>query len=190
MFLLFACLVNTVVSLRIAGSVVTLDVVVSPGTPPSLVQVQLRPDWAPLGVHRFREIVQMGNLDGAAFFRVVPGFIVQFGLPASPMDDDLSTITDDPVAVSNKRGTLVFATSGPNTRTSQLFINLGDNAMLDAQGFAPIGTVEVGMDVVDRINPEYAEKPDQFLVATQGDTYLNATFPNLARIQKAGLTGI
>merc|ERR1719298_283333 len=134
---------------------------------PSAVRVKLHPEWAPLGVQRFVELVNSHALDQAAFFRVVPGFIVQFGLPATPQPD-IPALQDDPVKVSNKRGTVVFATAGPNTRTNQLFINLGDNAGLDGQGFSPIGEVLEGMDAVDAINPEYGETPDQGAITEKG----------------------
>merc|ERR1719375_1320553 len=96
-----------------SSSDVVMQLVRTPGTPPKTVRVKLHPEWAPIGVAQFQKLVSSHSLDQAAFFRVVPGFIVQFGLP---------------VQASNKRGTLVFATAGPNTRTNQLFINLGNNA--------------------------------------------------------------
>src|SRR5579863_1030305 len=114
-------------------------------------------DWAPLGADRFYNLVKNGFFTNAAFFRVVVSprpFIVQFGLNASPAINkawEHASIKDDPVMGSNTRGTLVFATAGPNTRTTQLFINLNNNAPLDASGFAPFGTITDGMDVVDKI---------------------------------------
>ena len=115
--------------------------------------VEVHRDWAPLGADRFYNLVQNRFFTDAAFFRVVPNFIVQFGLPANPAVNTVwqsANIKDDPVKQSNKRGMVVFATAGPNTRTTQLFINLKDNgASLDGQGFAPFGTVTEGMDIVD-----------------------------------------
>src|SRR5271165_5483259 len=112
--------------------------------------VEVHRDWAPLGADRFYNLVRRGFFTNAAFFRVVPGFVVQFGLNADPAVNKAwhdANIHDDPVKQSNKRGTLVFATAGPNTRTTQFFINFGDNARLDAMGFAPFGEIVEGMDV-------------------------------------------
>ena len=131
--------------------------------------VEVHRAWAPLGADRFYNLVRNGFFTDAAFFRVVVKprpFIVQFGLNANPAVNKVwqsANIKDDPVMGSNKRGTLVFATAGPNTRTTQLFINLNDNAFLDSMGFAPFATVAEGMDIVDKIYPDYAERPDQGL---------------------------
>jgi peptidyl-prolyl cis-trans isomerase A (cyclophilin A) len=143
---------------------------------------------APLGADRFYNLVKNGYFTNAAFFRVVPGFIVQFGLNANPAVNKVwmnANIKDDPVMGSNKRGTLVFATAGPNTRTTQLFINFGDNAALDRQGFAPFGTVTEGMDVVDKIYPGYGERPDQQRITEEGKAYLDKNFPMLDSIKTA-----
>jgi peptidyl-prolyl cis-trans isomerase A (cyclophilin A) len=143
---------------------------------------------APLGADRFYNLVKNGYFTNAAFFRVVPGFIVQFGLNANPAVNKVwmnANIKDDPVMGSNKRGTLVFATAGPNTRTTQLFINFGDNAGLDRQGFAPFGTVTEGMDVVDKIYPGYGERPDQQRITEEGKAYLDKNFPMLDSIKAA-----
>ena len=117
--------------------------------------VEVHRDWAPLGADRFYNLVKNGFFTNTAFFRVVPGFMVQFGLAANPAVNkawETANIKDDPVKQSNKRGMLTFAkTSLPNSRSTQLYINFGDNAGLDPQGFAPIGTVLEGMDVVDKI---------------------------------------
>src|SRR5271165_7517966 len=117
--------------------------------------IEVHRDWAPLGADRFYNLVKSGFFTNAAFFRVVVKprpFIVQFGLNANPAVNKVwehANIKDDPVMGSNSRGTLVFATAGPNTRTTQLFINFGNNAGLDRQGFAPFGTVAEGMEIVD-----------------------------------------
>jgi len=150
--------------------------------------VEVHRDWAPLGADRFYNLVRYGYFTNAAFFRVVPGFVVQFGLSANPAVNkvwDSAKIQDDPVVQSNKRGNLVFATAGPNTRTTQLFINYGDNARLDAMGFAPFGSVVEGMDVVDKIYPGYRESPRQDLITDQGDAYLKANFPRIDKIKLA-----
>ena len=144
--------------------------------------------WAPRGADRLYELVRSGFYDGTRFFRVVPGFVVLFGLNGDPAVSARwrdATIADDPVTQSNARGTLTFATAGPNTRTSQLFINYGDNRRLDGMGFAPMGVVIEGMDVVDRIYAGYGESPDQGLIESQGNAYLAAQFPRLDSIARA-----
>ncbi len=150
--------------------------------------VEVHRDWAPLGADRFYNLVRNGYFTNAAFFRVVPGFVVQFGLNANPAINKVwsdANIHDDPVKQSNTRGYLVFATAGPNTRTTQLFINFGNNARLDGMGFAPFGTVLEGMDVVDKIYSGYGESPDQGLITSQGDVYLTARFPKIDKIKLA-----
>jgi peptidyl-prolyl cis-trans isomerase A (cyclophilin A) len=150
--------------------------------------VEVHRDWAPLGADRFYNLVRYGYFTNAAFFRVVPGFVVQFGLSANPAVNkvwDAASFHDDPVLQSNKRGRIVFATAGPNTRTTQLFINYADNARLDAMGFAPFGAVVEGMDVVDKIFPGYGESPRQDLITDHGDAYLKANFPRIDKIKLA-----
>merc|ERR550537_1300859 len=150
-------------------------------------KVKVHPDWAPKGAARFQEIIDGGLLSEARFFRVVPGFVAQFGIPAKPevaAEWRQKTIQDDPVKVSNKRGTLVFATSGPNSRTTQMFINFNNNGNLDGMGFSPFGeVVGDGMKVVDKINPEYGESPNQGNIQMQGNSYLEKDFPDLAYIK-------
>ena len=150
--------------------------------------VQVTRTWAPIGSDRFYNLVKHGYFTGAAFFRVVPGFIVQFGLSSDPAVNRAwrnANIKDDPVTHSNKRGTITFATAGPNTRTTQLFINYADNSPLDRQGFAAFGLVVSGMDVVDKIYSGYGERPDQGAITTQGLAYLQKNFPNLDTIKSA-----
>jgi peptidyl-prolyl cis-trans isomerase A (cyclophilin A) len=142
---------------------------------------------APLGADRFYNLVKAGFFDDVGFFRVVPGFVVQFGLNGDPRVNTVwrnARITDDPVQGTNARGTLVFATSGPNSRTTQVFINFADNPNLDAMGFSPFGKVR-DMTTVDAINAEYAQRPNQGRITTQGNTYLKAEFPNLDFVTKA-----
>jgi peptidyl-prolyl cis-trans isomerase A (cyclophilin A) len=151
--------------------------------------VEVHRDWSPLGADRFYNLVRNKFFTGETFFRVVPNFIVQFGLNGDPKVNhawEKATIKDDPVKQHNTRGTLVFATAGPGTRTTQLFINLRDNtSSLDPQGFSPFGAVVEGMENVDKIFPGYGERPDQGGITDQGDTYLKKSFPNLTRITSA-----
>jgi peptidyl-prolyl cis-trans isomerase A (cyclophilin A) len=150
--------------------------------------VEARRDWAPKGVDRFHELVSAGALDDNAFFRVVPNFIVQFGAPGDPKVNahwNSLRIADDPPTQKNLRGTIAFATEGPGTRTSQLFVNLSDNAHLDRIGFVPIGRVVEGMSVVDSIFAGYREKPEYHLLATLGNEYLRRVFPKLDYVTTA-----
>ena len=153
------------------------------------VLVEVHPDWAPLGAARFLELVRDGYYDGARFFRVVPNFVVQFGIAAKPAMTKKwdRMIDDDPVKQTNRAGTLAFATEGPNTRTAQVFINLRSNQSLDARGFAPFAIIVEGMDVVEKINAEYRELPRQDLANKQGNAYLAAKFPRLDYIRKASV---
>jgi|SRR5580704_16261186 peptidyl-prolyl cis-trans isomerase A (cyclophilin A) len=150
--------------------------------------VEVHRDWAPLGADRFYNLVRRGFFTNASFFRVVPGFVVQFGLNADPAVNKVwhqATIQDDPVKQSNTRGRLVFATAGPNTRTTQLFINFANNARLDGMGFAPFGEIIEGMDVVDKIYAGYGEHPRQDLITEQGDAYISPNFPKIDKIKAA-----
>ncbi|MCP4643559.1 MAG: peptidylprolyl isomerase [bacterium] len=152
------------------------------------IVLECHPEWAPLGAARFRELVESGYFNGARFFRVVPNFVVQFGIAGDP---ELSAkwrtndIKDDPVVQSNRRGTLSFASAGPNTRTSQIFLNLVDNGRLDGMRFAPFAEVTKGLDVMDAICAEYLERPDQGRIHAEGNAYLEEAFPNLDFIKKA-----
>ena len=152
-------------------------------------------DWAPKGADRFFNLVKIGYFTDIAFFRAIEGFMVQFGVHGDPKVATAwrtSEFGDDPVKESNKRGRLTFATRGKDTRTTQMFINFKDNAMLDGMGFTPIGEVdETGMKVVDSLYTGYGEGaprgqgPDQMLVQMQGNAYLKADFPKLDYLVKA-----
>jgi len=149
---------------------------------------------APNGADRFYNLVRSGYFTDVAFFRVVPGFMCQFGIHGDPAVSAKwrdANIPDDPVKGSNTRGTITFATAGPNTRTTQLFINFGNNVGLDGQGFSPFGSVTESMDVVDKIYSEYGDGapycrgPDQGRIQGEGNAYLKKDFPNLDYIKSA-----
>jgi peptidyl-prolyl cis-trans isomerase A (cyclophilin A) len=190
--LVFLCALSALVTIACSRFKVTNEVApavfhVNFDTTRGPVIVEVTRTWAPLGADRFYNLVKAKFFDGARFFRVVPGFVVQFGMAGNP---DLNAawdipIQDDPVLVSNRRGTLTFATSGPNTRSSQLFINLGNNQRLDAQHFSAFGKVVSGMDYVDQIYSGDGEKPQQDLIKDKGNTYLEKEFPHLDYIKTA-----
>jgi peptidyl-prolyl cis-trans isomerase A (cyclophilin A) len=146
--------------------------------------------WSPRGADRFYNLVQAHFFDGVTFFRVVKGFVVQFGISPDPAVSKAwqsATIKDDPVKTSNTPGTIVFADAGPQTRTTQVFVNLGNNATLDGQGFSPFGKVTSGMSVVNKLYGGYGEQPsnDQQQISTQGNAFLRKTFPKLDGIRTA-----
>jgi len=156
--------------------------------------IDVRREWAPAGADRFYNLVKNGFYDENRFFRVISGFMVQFGISGNPQ---VSTpwrnaqIKDDPVKQSNKRGFITFATSGPNSRTTQVFVNFGDNGRLDGMGFAPFGQVTTGMNVVDQLYSDYGEGapqgrgPNQGRIQAEGNAYLTKDFPNLDFVRKA-----
>lgn len=148
--------------------------------------------WSPNGVDRFYNLVRHGFYDGCRFFRVVPGFVVQFGLNGKPNVNqawDQANIQDDPVKQGNKRGRLTFAkTNLPHTRSTQVFISFKDNSRLDPMGFAAIGEVTEGMASVDAINAEYGQAPDQGRIQREGNEYLKRSFPKLDYIKTARIT--
>ncbi len=164
-----------------------VDVTTSEG----VFALEVNPSWAPNGAARFRELVDSGFYDDARFFRVIRGFVVQFGINGTPATNSMwsnRTFPDDPVVRSNTRGHVTFAQSAaPDSRTTQLFVNLGNNARLDTMRFAPFAVVISGMDVVDRLNDEYGEAPEQVEIAAQGNAYLDAIFPRLDYIVTARL---
>jgi peptidyl-prolyl cis-trans isomerase A (cyclophilin A) len=156
--------------------------------------VEVHRDWAPNGADRFYNLVKNGFYNNARFFRVIEGFMVQFGISGDPKISAVwqdANIPDDPVKQSNERGMITFATAGPDTRTTQVFINFGDNASLDGQGFAPFGKVVSGMDVVDSLFSGYGEGapsgrgPNQGIVQSLGNPYLEKAFPKLDFIKTA-----
>jgi peptidyl-prolyl cis-trans isomerase A (cyclophilin A) len=159
--------------------------------------IDVRREWAPVGADRFYNLVKNGFYDENRFFRVISGFMVQFGINGNPQ---VSTpwrnaqIKDDPVKQSNKRGFITFATSGPNSRTTQVFINFGDNARLDGMGFASFGQVSSGMNVVDQLYADYGEDapsgrgPNQGRMQSEGNAYLTKDFPNLDFVRKATIS--
>jgi peptidyl-prolyl cis-trans isomerase A (cyclophilin A) len=157
--------------------------------------IEVTRSLSPNGADRFYNLVRSGYFKDVAFFRVVPGFMCQFGVHGDPGVSAKwsgASIADDPVKGSNTRGTITFATAGPNTRTTQLFINFGDNSRLDGMGFSPFGKVMEGMDVVDKIDGEYGDLPqmgghgpDPGRIEMVGNAYLKKDFPNLDYIKSA-----
>lgn len=158
--------------------------------------VTVHRSWAPRGADRFYNLVRARFYDGNEFFRVVKGFVVQFGISGFPSVSTAwqnANIKDDPVKASNTVGTITYADAGPNTRTTQVFVNLGNNAAnLDGQGFAPFGKVTAGMAVVNELYGGYDDRPTnlQGAIASQGNSFLKKRFPKLdsvirARIVKA-----
>jgi len=159
------------------------------------VVIEVTRAWAPHGADRFYNLIQSGFFDGDRFFRVVPTFVIQFGINGDPSVSRLwmnMNIPDDPVKQRNRRGTVTFATSGKDTRTTQVFINMKDNRSLDTSGFAPFGKVVSGMDeVVEHLYFGYGDMPprgtgpDPTKIELQGNRYLEDKFPRLDYIKKA-----
>jgi len=158
------------------------------------VVIEVTRDWAPQGADHFYTLVKTGFYDGSRFFRVRPNFVVQFGINGDPKTNRLwagASLPDDPVKQSNTRGMVTYATAGPNTRTTQIFINLADNRRLDQDGFAPFGKVVSGMETVDSFYSGYGEMaprgpgPDSEEIERTGNSYLENKFPRLDYIKKA-----
>jgi len=156
--------------------------------------VEVTRAWAPKGADRFYNLVKNGFYDNVRFFRVISGFMVQFGINgdpkvAAPWRE--AKMKDDPVLQSNRRGYITYAMAGPNTRTTQVFINFGENGRLDGNGFAPFGRVIQGMEVVDKLNAEYGEGapngrgPDQGRLQMEGNAYLMKDFTRMDYVKKA-----
>lgn len=165
-------------------------------TTKGLFVIEVTRAWAPNGADRFYSLVKNGFYDQMRFFRVIEGFMVQFGIhgdPAVSAPWRNARIPDDPVKQSNKKGYITFATAGPGTRTTQLFINFGDNQGLDAQGFAPLGRVVSGMNVVEKLYSGYGEGapggrgPEQGRLQMEGNAYLEKSFPKLDYIKSASI---
>lgn len=152
------------------------------------VVIQVTRAWAPLGADRFYNLVKNGFYDDVRFFRVIPGFMAQGGMSGDPAIQKLwgrNNFNDDPVKQSNKRGFVTFAKTGaPNSRSTQFFINYGDNSRLDADGFAPFGQVISGMEAVDKFEA-YKNVPDQGMITAEGNAYLQRDYPKLTVIKKA-----
>jgi peptidyl-prolyl cis-trans isomerase A (cyclophilin A) len=159
------------------------------------VVIEVHKDWAPLGAQHLYELVNRGYYDGNRFFRVTRAY-VQWGVNGDPQISGIwstANLRDDPVKESNVRGTVSYAKLGPNTRATQLFINMRDNKDLDKQGFAPIGKVISGMDAVDSFFGAYGDVPprgsgpDPSKIETQGNLYLESQFPRLDFVKKAAI---
>lgn len=157
--------------------------------------IEVHRDWAPLGADRFYNLVRAGFYDGQRFFRTLPKFVVQWGLPANAAVAEAwrenTRIKDDPVTQSNTRGFVSFATSGPETRTTAIFVNMADNSRLDKTGFAPFGKVTQGMEVFEKLFAGYGEGaprgqgPSQRKIREMGEPYLAKEFPLLDKIVRA-----
>src|ERR1700730_18537761 len=156
--------------------------------------IEVHRDWAPNGADRFYNLVKNGFYDNARFFRVIESFMAQFGVNGDPKISAVwrdARIKDDPARISNKRSFVTFATAGPNTRTTQVFISYGDNSNLDSQGFTPFGQVISGMKVLDSMYSGYGEGaprglgPDQSKLQAEGNAYLASKFGNLDYIKRA-----
>jgi peptidyl-prolyl cis-trans isomerase A (cyclophilin A) len=151
--------------------------------------IEVHRAWAPNGADRFYNLVKNGFFDDTRFFRVVPDFMVQFGISGDPAIAAAwreANIKDDPsTSHHNTKGMVSFATRGKDTRTTQVFVNFKDNSRLDSQGFTPFGEVTTGMDVVEKITDQYGEKPDQGQIQSAGNKYLTASFPKLDYVKKA-----
>jgi peptidyl-prolyl cis-trans isomerase A (cyclophilin A) len=157
-------------------------------TTQGVVTARFYRDWAPLGVYRFYNLARHGYYDGARFFRVLPGFIAQFGLSGRPEADQLWNelpLPDDPRRWSNRAGTIAFAKAGPDTRTTQLFFNYADNRALDEQDFAPVGRVIDGMGVLFMLHSGYGETPASGCILSHGNQYLARRYPRLDYIERA-----
>jgi len=151
------------------------------------IVIEVHRDWAPRGADRFYELVKDGYYNDARFFRIIPNYVAQFGLAATPAMTKkwAKSIDDDPVAHTNSVGTVAFAKAGRNSRDTQVFINLRSNQILDSQGFAPFGKVSEGMPVVEKLYSRYGDSPEQEALTKRGNSYLKSGFPLLDYIKTA-----
>jgi peptidyl-prolyl cis-trans isomerase A (cyclophilin A) len=159
-------------------------------TSKGIVVIEVHRDWAPLGADRFYNLVKNGFYDGCRFFRVIDGFMAQFGVNGDPSINTAwrgANLRDDPVKQSNKRGFVSYGNAGPNSRTTQLFIGYKDNSYLDASAFAPFGQVVSGMEVADMFYSGYGDTPNQGRIQSEGNAYLIKDFPKLDYIKKASI---
>eukprot|EP00659_Diplonema_papillatum_P020471 gene20471-31518_t len=164
------------------------DVWLSEERPAASFVIEVHPDWSPKGAARFKEIVEQNVWADAKVFRVVPGFVAQWGIPAEAADAQVwrdKRIKDDPHRkdISNLKYRVTFAKGGPSTRTTQVFVNLDDNVNLDAMGFPPFGFVVEGTDVVESFNSQYGQRPNQGSIQKDGNMYLDNVFPGLSYIK-------
>ena len=170
--------------------------------PDNTFTLEINRTACPIGADHFYQLVTNGGINNttgsyfadSAFFRVLPGFVVQFGIAGEPALSsywEQFVLEDDPVVLSNTIGTIAYATGGPNTRTTQVFINYGDNSRLDALGFAPFGRVVSGMSsVIEKIVSQYSQDPDQSEIYAQGNSYLKKNFPNLTYIETTSVQSV
>jgi len=155
-----------------------------------LIVINVTRAWSPHGADRLWQLLNasVNYYAENGFFRVVTGFVVQFGIsgiPALSQKYETAYIPDDPVILSNVEGTVAYADAGNNTRTTQLFINYANNTFLDSEGFTPVGMIIKGMDVALGINAQYSQEPDQTTIYSEGNAYLKRRFPNLDYITTA-----
>jgi peptidyl-prolyl cis-trans isomerase A (cyclophilin A) len=177
-------LISLVLGLSLVYAIAPANFIATFDTTVGTFNLNVTRAYAPLGVDRFYELILANYYDGNGLFRVITGFVVQWGINGDPTVTSKwvnATILDDPVLISNVAGTIAFATAGPDTRTTQLFINYVDNSFLDSQGFAPFGTVS-DLTVPNGIYSGYGEQPDQDLITSEGNAYLQANFPSLSYI--------
>jgi len=194
-FILLFCstLLGIALSQAPAAFDVTFSTSVKNGTS-GTIKMHVERQWSPQGVDRFYTLLKLQipyyNMNG--FFRVVPGFVVQFGISGDPkvsQEWQNKNIPDDPVILSNIKGTMSYADAGPNTRTTQLFINYADNSFLDSQGFTPFAKIDdASMLTALSINAQYGENPDQGQIYSKGNDYLKANYPNLDYLTSAEIT--
>lgn len=177
-----------------AAQLIDFELVLAPEQMPHVITARVREEWAPRGAQRLVQLVDSGHFDNCAFFRVIRGFVSQFGISGNTTQQALwrprSIRDEDRVVGTNARGTITFAHAGPNTRSTQLFINLGNNKRLDEENFPPVAEIIDGLQWIDQIHvtgeggPQ-GPGPNQGQLQRNGDAYLQSNFPNLSRIRTA-----